>query len=51
MLITILINTFDNQLANDKEYENVDWEALKILLVDEFSLEVEVSQVYVSTSS
>lgn len=57
MTANLIINYDFNQhleriTRNDHENENVDWEALEFLLVDDFSVkEVKIGQVHVSTSS
>lgn len=57
MTANFIINYGFNQhlegiTRNDHENENVDWEALDFLLVDDFSVEeVKKGQVHVSTSS
>lgn len=57
MTANFIINYDFNQhleriTRNDHENENVDWEALEFLLVDDFSVkEVKIGQVHVSTSS
>lgn len=57
MTANLIINYGFNQhlegiTRNDHENENVDWEALDFLLVDDFSVEeVKKGQVHLSTSS